>query len=63
MRIEIVKPDENKIIKQLWNALYPLNATSKDIMVFMTLDGGKEGNERAMVISIKGLPKSNVIIR
>lgn len=63
MRLEIIRPDKDETVTQLWDALAPLfKKTDGKIMVWMTSDGGKTGNKRAMVLDIKELSKDEVLL-
>ena len=63
IRLEICRDDKDEIVGYLWNALNPLfKKTDGKIMVYMTSDGGRTGNKRAMVINIIGLSKKEIAV-
>lgn len=53
MRIEILRKDDDPLIIELWKALFPIH--DGRIMIYMSNDLGEYGNQRGLVIYLKGL--------
>jgi len=58
MRLEILRKDSDPLIIELWKALHPLQ--DDRIMVYMSCDLGEHGNQRGLVINLKGLKAEEI---
>lgn len=58
MRIEILRKDDDPLVIELWKALFPIK--DDRIMIFMSSDLGEHGNQRGLVIYLKGLKADEI---
>ena len=62
MRIEILRDDNDPLIKELWHLFAPEPKEEWKILAYMSNDLGETGNKRGMVIHLPGLTSKEIRI-
>ena len=58
MRIEILRKDDDPLVMELWKVLSPIH--DDRITIYMSNDLGEHGNQRGLVICLKGLKAEEI---